>query len=375
MNNAITSNDMRYLYCSVLMETAKRSDLPDNMFGIPEERKYPLDTKEHVYSAVKLFNHVSPKYEEELATNIITKIKEYDITDIEPGKANRFSKYYKKPVSEMSLNEQIWGLGYDELSIEERARRRKLVAMDDGPIDPKHIDSNGNYIQNPKVPVTEAPKRDDDLDDIESQSNDYTDDIDTGDDTEDAGNDADIDTEDDANDYTDDVDDTEDAPADDEDPNMGEDEEDDADFADVDEPNDYTDDVDTDMDDTGDETGDDGASEDEYASEDEDYEESNDNNDIKNYNLLIEFQKLYKSLEGILAGLKTTSYKTSLQNSVLKRVIGNIDKLKYEVVNYIEFNFGKDYNVNLYYFNIYIQLLKITLEMANRMGDLCKENI
>jgi hypothetical protein len=56
-------------------------------------------------------------------------------------------------------------------------------------------------------------------------------------------------------------------------------------------------------------------------------------------------------------------------------VMTNLDKLRSEVVNYIEFNFGKDYNANLYYFNIYVQLLKITLEMMNRMGDLYEENI
>lgn len=363
MNNAITNSDMRYLYSSVLMETMNRSDLPDDIFGIPEERKYPLDTKEHVYSAVKLFNHVSPKYEEELATNIIAKIKEYGIDDIEPGKANRFSKYYTKPVSEMSLNEQIWGSGYDELSVEERANRRKLVAMDNGPIDPKRIDPNGNYIQNPTVPVTEAPKEDEDLDDIESQSNDYTDDIDIGEDIEDEEPiedesiddeepvaDEDSDTESESDDTTDPVEDD-------------------------DMPNDYTDDVDTDDGIEGEDTGDDEMSEDENVDETEETEESSDNNDIKNYNLLIDFQKLYKSLEGILTGLKTTSYKTSLQNSVLKRVMTNLDKLRSEVVNYIEFNFGKDYNVNLYYFNIYVQLLKITLEMMNRMGELYEENI
>ena len=79
---------------SYIMET-KRSNLPDCVFGIPEERKYPLDTKKHVYSAVKLFNHVSPQYEEKLAKNIIKKINEYGITDIEPGENNRFSKSYK----------------------------------------------------------------------------------------------------------------------------------------------------------------------------------------------------------------------------------------------------------------------------------------
>ena len=92
-NNVNDTSNYR-LAESYIMET-KRSNLPDDMFGIPEERKYPLDTKKHVYSAVKLFNHVSPQYEEKLARNIINKINEYGITDINPGENNRFSKYYK----------------------------------------------------------------------------------------------------------------------------------------------------------------------------------------------------------------------------------------------------------------------------------------
>ena len=100
MNDNITRNDMKYLYTCILNETTSRSELPDEIFGVPEERKYPLDTKEHVYSAVKLFNHVNKKYEEELADKINKKIKEYNITDINPGPTNRFSKYYNQPVKE-----------------------------------------------------------------------------------------------------------------------------------------------------------------------------------------------------------------------------------------------------------------------------------
>ena len=36
---------------------AKRSELPDEAFGIPEDRKFPLDTKKRVISAIRLFGH------------------------------------------------------------------------------------------------------------------------------------------------------------------------------------------------------------------------------------------------------------------------------------------------------------------------------
>lgn len=73
----------------------KRSELPDEMFGIPSERKYELDTEKHVRSAIKLFNWVDPKYEKELATNIIKRMKYFNITDVNVGPKNRFGKYYK----------------------------------------------------------------------------------------------------------------------------------------------------------------------------------------------------------------------------------------------------------------------------------------
>ena len=66
---------------SLLQEETKRSQIPDNEFGIPQERKYPLDTESHVRSAVKMFNYVEPKYEEQLARAVIKKMKKFDIKD------------------------------------------------------------------------------------------------------------------------------------------------------------------------------------------------------------------------------------------------------------------------------------------------------
>ena len=72
-----------------------RSELDDSEFGIPELRKYPLDTEKHVRSAVRFFNYVEAKYEEELANRIIKAIKKFNITDIYFSENNRFFQYYK----------------------------------------------------------------------------------------------------------------------------------------------------------------------------------------------------------------------------------------------------------------------------------------
>lgn len=77
---------------------AKESALPSKDrtdFGIPELKKFPMPDAEHVKLAIKFFNYVTPKYEEELASNINKYIKKYNVTDINVGKNNRFSKYYK----------------------------------------------------------------------------------------------------------------------------------------------------------------------------------------------------------------------------------------------------------------------------------------
>lgn len=648
----------------ILYESLKRADLPDDAFGVPEERKYPLDTKEHVYSAVKLFNHVNPKYEEELANNIKDKINEYDIKDIRPGENNRFSKYYKNesvtespintlasfndvqmiidnipknehhlfyhgpefkdvPTAYRSVKKNTDGAGgfidvYDlddpgtgiiVIAVEPSARGTGLSAelvKDAINNTPKHIhtlywrcdkeniasyklakkmgfkqdnretskdqyvlkykrfkkssvcestltpvsesfkvniikdkdklkseakklakskDDNlsklGNailegidtgfdnvigiiggisgvlvagvasmaviaiilsvlvmmvtilpfailkdllskqlkFLHNVAKPteslkkyysgvssilhsegniesislesldiLLEAPKKDTveididdedepndydteddepndyDADGDEDEANDYTDNIDddtddntvdtdedttdddegTNDANEDTTDDEGVvamdDTEDEANDYTDAVDDTDDTgnemnvDSDDTDPtgdNTNDATDDTGEDAEEDEPNDYTDEVDGDGSDTDDaDTGDDDVDTNDTTSETDDNESSDNNINIKNYNLLIEFQKLHTSLEGILQHLQTISYETSIQNSVLKRVSTNIETIKDEVMAYLEFNFSNNYRQNLYYFNMYVQLFRITLEMMNKMDEL-----
>ena len=73
----------------------KRSELPDDAFGIPSKRKFPLDTEKHVRSAIKFFNYVDPEDEEELAKRIIAAMKKFGINDIKYSEKNRFFKYYK----------------------------------------------------------------------------------------------------------------------------------------------------------------------------------------------------------------------------------------------------------------------------------------
>lgn len=71
----------------------KRSELDDSEFGLPELRKYPMPDKDHVLSAIRFFNYVSPENEKELARNIKKKMKQYNISTDRVGDKNRLKKY------------------------------------------------------------------------------------------------------------------------------------------------------------------------------------------------------------------------------------------------------------------------------------------
>lgn len=61
-----------------LTETARRN-IPNSEFGLPEERKYPLNTEAHVKSAIRLFGHCPENKRAELAQRIRLAAKKYDI--------------------------------------------------------------------------------------------------------------------------------------------------------------------------------------------------------------------------------------------------------------------------------------------------------
>src|SRR5699024_768875 len=86
------------------------SELPDNVFGIPQERKYPMPDEKHTRSAIKLFNHVEPKYEEQLAKAIIKNMKKYNIDGSVVGPNNRLRKYLPKDMIKEYIEKINYGL-------------------------------------------------------------------------------------------------------------------------------------------------------------------------------------------------------------------------------------------------------------------------
>ena len=81
----------------------ERNKLDDSSFGIPDTRSYPLNDKSHVKAAIRMFNHCPKDKEKTLAKNIIRKMKQFGINDIQVSEKNRFSKYYKS-IKEVTVN-------------------------------------------------------------------------------------------------------------------------------------------------------------------------------------------------------------------------------------------------------------------------------
>ena len=74
----------------------------ENKYGVPEQKKFPMPDKDHVKSAIRFFNYVDPKYEQELADAILERAKEYGLKfgeDITVGDDNKFKKYLPKEES------------------------------------------------------------------------------------------------------------------------------------------------------------------------------------------------------------------------------------------------------------------------------------
>lgn len=60
----------------------ERDALPDDVFGLPRDRKYPLDTKERIEDAIGFFHFCKdPKQRKILAKNIAKRIQALDLVD------------------------------------------------------------------------------------------------------------------------------------------------------------------------------------------------------------------------------------------------------------------------------------------------------
>lgn len=69
------------------MKAKKRNSLPDDAFGLPSQRKFPLNDKKHVRLAIQMFKHCPEKDRKELAGNIKKAAKKFNMEIASNGTA------------------------------------------------------------------------------------------------------------------------------------------------------------------------------------------------------------------------------------------------------------------------------------------------
>lgn len=88
--------DKYYESNNKLLHSDDDNEDDEDLYGVPELKKFPMPDKKHVKSAIRFFNYVDPKYEKELAEAILEKAEEFGLVfdeDITVGEENRFGKY------------------------------------------------------------------------------------------------------------------------------------------------------------------------------------------------------------------------------------------------------------------------------------------
>lgn len=83
------------------LKTKERKELPDEIFGLPNERKYPLTDEEHVRKAIQFFKYCPPSKRNELAKNINRRAKELGMK-LKLSKDGLFYKYADKTIVQES---------------------------------------------------------------------------------------------------------------------------------------------------------------------------------------------------------------------------------------------------------------------------------
>lgn len=302
-------------------------------------------------------------------------------------------KFDKKNVEAKDLDPEMFNNGkfmyisgiIDKLSYDHLFAIQNTNLVDDNIkylID-RYLSSKNVSLENVQLRiVTEAPKEDNEDDEKENDDvKDYTSDADddaTEEDTPDTTtdepepqNDEPEDTSTDTTSTdTNDTTDTGDDSTDTDDTTTDE-------SGDEDESMDYTDNADSDSsgdasdDSTEDDTSVDDTSDSTEDEESTDTEDSDKNNNVKNYNLLLDYQKLHRTIESISDKLEYTIFDNHIMNSVISEVIQNLSTLNIHIVKYIEYSFKNDYETNLYNYNVYVQTLRMNLLL---LGDAVKLN-
>lgn len=64
---------------SDILDTEERKELPDDVFGLPQRREYPMPDATHVRAAEAYFRYCPEELKPELARNILKFAKKYGV--------------------------------------------------------------------------------------------------------------------------------------------------------------------------------------------------------------------------------------------------------------------------------------------------------
>jgi hypothetical protein len=93
----ILKEDSAYIIEEAELDTETRNDLPDKIFGLPKERKYPLNNKQHILNAIQRFNWCTADKRVTLAKNINKRARSLGMK-INVSKDSSFYKYAAKDI-------------------------------------------------------------------------------------------------------------------------------------------------------------------------------------------------------------------------------------------------------------------------------------
>lgn len=99
---------------AISLETS-RANLKDNEFGIPEDRKFPLDSEKHVMSAIKLFGHAEESKKKALAKRIKTAAKKYDV--IIPETTQVYKYLSESSIEKLDIPPEVENIVFDMGSV------------------------------------------------------------------------------------------------------------------------------------------------------------------------------------------------------------------------------------------------------------------
>lgn len=98
-------------------------------YGLPEDKKYPMDDPKHVLLAIKFFNYVDEDKEELLASRINSRIAEFKIHNINVSEKNRFAKYYTPVEEEVVVD---WAPNVPYMTVANEGADPSVQLLDDG---------------------------------------------------------------------------------------------------------------------------------------------------------------------------------------------------------------------------------------------------